>query len=89
MALGKPVVASDVHGVPELVEAGRTGLLAPVDDDAGFARAIVELLRDPARRAEMGVLARQRVQERYNVAAATREFQEIICDAAAQRVYPW
>lgn len=89
MALGKPVVASGVHGLPELVDDGHTGLLAPVEDDAAFADAIVGLLADPERRAAMGSLARQRIRERFNVAAATRAFEDVICEAADERVYPW
>jgi glycosyltransferase involved in cell wall biosynthesis len=46
MALGRPVVASDVGGIPELVEDGVTGLLVPPRDPASLADAVVRLLTD-------------------------------------------
>ncbi|HEY3352223.1 MAG TPA: glycosyltransferase family 4 protein [Polyangia bacterium] len=85
MALGKPVVASRVHGLPELVEDGVTGLLAPVEDDAAVAEAVVALLGDPARRRAMGQAGAQRIRARFNLRHATAELQGVICDAAAAR----
>jgi glycosyltransferase involved in cell wall biosynthesis len=82
MALGKPVVASDVHGLPELVERGRTGLLVPVEDDAAAAAAIVALLEDPARRRAMGEAAQRRIREQFNVRHATRALEDVVCAAA-------
>ncbi|MHB8400013.1 MAG: glycosyltransferase [Candidatus Limnocylindrales bacterium] len=46
MALSRPVVASNVGGIPEMVEDGVTGLLVPPRDAAALAAAIVRLLRD-------------------------------------------
>lgn len=46
MACGVPVVASDTDGLREVVEPGRSGLLAPVGDSAVLARTILRLLRD-------------------------------------------
>lgn len=46
MALARPVVASNVGGIPEMVEDGRTGLLVPPHDAAALARAIARLLTD-------------------------------------------
>jgi glycosyltransferase involved in cell wall biosynthesis len=63
MQLGRPVVATRVGGTPEAVADGVTGLLVERDDAAGLARAIVELLRDPERRAKMGAAARDRARE--------------------------
>lgn len=85
MALGKPVVASDVHGLPELVERGRTGLLVPVEDDAAVAAAIVALLEDPSRRRAMGEAAQRRIREQFNVRHATRALEDVVC-AAAPRI---
>ncbi|MBN1770173.1 MAG: glycosyltransferase [Deltaproteobacteria bacterium] len=89
MALGKPVVASDVHGIPELVDRGRTGLLVPVDDDAAVAAAVLELLADPARRRRMGEAARERVRERFDARRGARRVQEVIVEAASESVLPW
>jgi glycosyltransferase involved in cell wall biosynthesis len=48
MALSRPVVASDVGGIPEMIEDGVTGLLVPHDDPPALAAAIVRLLKDHA-----------------------------------------
>lgn len=61
MAAGLPVAATAVGGVPELVEDGVTGLLAPPVDTAALAGAL-SALADPARRAEMGEAARCRAR---------------------------
>jgi glycosyltransferase involved in cell wall biosynthesis len=60
MALGVPVVATRVGGVPEVVEDGRQGILVPPADPAALAKAIVALLEDPARAASMGAAGRAR-----------------------------
>ncbi|MBS1811846.1 MAG: glycosyltransferase family 4 protein [Acidobacteria bacterium] len=52
-AFGKPVVATTVGGIPEMIEHGKTGLLVPPRDAQGLADAIVTLLQDRALRHEM------------------------------------
>ena len=59
-ARGVPVVATDVGGTPELVRHGTDGLLVPPNDAAALARALHELLDDPARARAMGKAARER-----------------------------
>jgi glycosyltransferase involved in cell wall biosynthesis len=68
MCSALPVVATDIGGLPEIVEAGRTGLLVPLavagderaPDVAELARAQIELLRDPSRARAMGDAGRTR-----------------------------
>jgi glycosyltransferase involved in cell wall biosynthesis len=60
MAAGLPVVSTRVGGVAEIVEEGRTGLLAPARDDGALAEALLLLAADPALRATMGQLGRER-----------------------------
>jgi phosphatidylinositol alpha-mannosyltransferase len=52
MACGTPIVGSDISGFRELVHGGKT-LLVPPDDPAAWADAVIRLIQDPARRAEM------------------------------------
>lgn len=63
MALGKPVVASQVGGIPELVEAGVTGLLVPPGNPEALAQAILSLLGDNGRREKMGQAGEKRIRE--------------------------
>ena len=59
MAHGLPAVASDVGGIPELVEPGVTGWLVPPGDDAALARALLASLRAPCAIRRMGDAARR------------------------------
>ena len=58
---GKPVVATTVGGLPELVEDGRTGLLVPPRDEKALADAVVRLLRDEKLRNQLGANAKRKV----------------------------
>ena len=66
MACAKAVVASNVAGIPEQVEVGRTGILVKPDDPNALAVALGSLLADPRRRAAMGRAARQRVAREFS-----------------------
>ncbi|HIH00720.1 TPA: glycosyltransferase family 4 protein, partial [Thermoplasmata archaeon] len=63
MACRKPVVATRVGGIPELVRDGVDGLLVEPGDVAGLAEAIVRLLADERLRSTMGASGRERVSE--------------------------
>jgi glycosyltransferase involved in cell wall biosynthesis len=67
LAAGRPVVATKVGGVPDVVEEGETGFLVRMADTHAMAERLEVLARDPARRAEMGRLGRERVLARYSV----------------------
>jgi glycosyltransferase involved in cell wall biosynthesis len=74
-AMGRPVVATRVGGIPEIVEDGRTGLLVDVGDPDALADQLAQLLLDPPRARAMGCAARARVKERFSLpvqAAALR-----------------
>jgi glycosyltransferase involved in cell wall biosynthesis len=64
---GKPVVATRVGGVPEIVRDGVEGLLVPPGDPAALAAALVDLLRDPARRERMGAAGRERQRSEFDI----------------------
>jgi glycosyltransferase involved in cell wall biosynthesis len=66
-AAGKPVVASRVGGLPELVEDGVTGTLVPPDDPARLAEAMTALWEAPERAARFGERAWRRVRDRYSL----------------------
>ena len=64
-ACGVPVVATDLGGLPELVEPGRCGETAPAGDPDRFAAALAGLLADPGRAFAMGRAARARVEREF------------------------
>ena len=66
MALGTPVIASDVAGLPDALGDG-CGVLVPPRDVPARATAIARLLEDPALRASLATRARQRTEERYDM----------------------
>lgn len=66
MARAKPVVATRVGGIPEIVEDGRNGVLVEPDDVEGLARAIGALLADPLRARAIGTTARATVAARFD-----------------------
>ena len=66
MACGVPVVATRSGGIPELVADGETGLLVERGDAMGLAKALMDLLGDPARRAAMGRAGRQRAEQLFS-----------------------
>lgn len=82
-----PVVASNVHGIPDVVEHERTGLLVPPDDAAALAQAIERLAADADLRASMGRAGRAFVEERYrweeNCAQMERLYRHLL-DGFAQ-----
>jgi glycosyltransferase involved in cell wall biosynthesis/protein-tyrosine-phosphatase len=66
MALGRPVVATAVGGVPEVVAHEATGLLVAVDDERAMADACLALTRDPVRAQALGARGWRRVQETFS-----------------------
>jgi glycosyltransferase involved in cell wall biosynthesis len=67
MALGKPVVATDVGGNAEVVADGETGLIVPARDPAALARALTILLEQPLTARTMGQRGGARVRERFTL----------------------
>jgi glycosyltransferase involved in cell wall biosynthesis len=80
MALGKPVVATAVGGVPEVVPGGETGVLVQAGDAQALADGILELLRDPARAQEMGERGRQRAAREFDVNDMVEKTKAVYAD---------
>ena len=77
MAMGKPVVVSDVAGARGYVENGRTGLI--VDGSAeGYVRALRRLLSSEAESSDMGARARTAVREHYTYRVHVDRLLEIL-----------
>jgi alpha-maltose-1-phosphate synthase len=90
-ACGTAVVASDVGGIPEVVDDGRTGLLVHYDPDdvaafeSGLAARMAELLADPQRAAAMGAAGRERVLAEFGWPAIAQQTVEVYSAVLAAR----
>jgi glycosyltransferase involved in cell wall biosynthesis len=85
LAAGRPVVATRVGGVPEIVEEGKSALLVNPGDPAELASAIGTLLADPARAAALGAAGRQRINERFRAESWSRRLEELYGRAIESR----
>jgi glycosyltransferase involved in cell wall biosynthesis len=86
MAAERPLIATPVGGVNDLVEHDRTGLFVPVDDPDALARAIELLRRDPALRSRLGReghdVARARFHQTTVIASLARTYQSLAAHRA-------
>lgn len=80
MAAGKPVIATNGGGVPEIVENGRTGILVPMADAEAMAAAICQILSDPLKAKAMGMRARQRVADRFTIEQTARRVEAVYAE---------
>ena len=83
MAAGRPVVATDVAGMPLAITDGESGRLVPEKDPEALARAIDALLADGELARRMGDAARRRVEEELNWAAVARVHDRLYQRAVA------
>jgi glycosyltransferase involved in cell wall biosynthesis len=77
MAAGKPLIATKVGGLPQLVRDGENGLLVEEKDPAGLATAILSLANDPALRARLGERARAEIRDQRSWDVVARQFVEV------------
>jgi len=80
MALGKPVVGTEVGGVPEVVLDGDTGVLVPPGNPGAMAEAVCALLADPERAQAMGDRGRQRAAAHFEVEMMLARVKEVYAD---------
>jgi glycosyltransferase involved in cell wall biosynthesis len=85
MALGLPVVASSVGGIPEMLVDGETGLLVPPGDAAALAGALGRLVDDPDRRERFGRAGRNRVATLFTPDGQMQALTSIAADGLARR----
>ena len=85
MAWGVPVVASDVTGNRDVIEEGRSGLLVPRGDVAGFVRGMVRVLTDGELRSRLGAAARERVATSFTEERFLRQITSLYDSVCAPR----
>jgi len=79
MAMGKPVVATNAGGVPEIVEDGKSGLLCAPRDARAMAGHIVDLLRNPDLYSRIAFEARRRATKHFDFRSQMTRLEEILC----------
>lgn len=84
MALERPVVASAVGGISEVVADGETGLLVPPDDPRSLAAAVLELLEDTGRAAAMGRAGLSRVIDHFSLDDQMRRYLAVFRSSLAE-----
>ena len=77
MAAGKPIVATRVGGIPDLITHGEHGLLVDSEDPVGLVRSIDVLLRDPEMRSRLGVAARRRQAAEFTIEGTVTRVESI------------
>ncbi len=75
LSCGVPVVASDVGGLPELVQHSTTGFLAPVGDTEKMAEATLQLISQPKRRTQFALAARQDALQRWERSRVLQQYE--------------
>lgn len=77
LSASKPVIASRVGGIPEVIEDGVSGFLCEPGDASGAARCIAAVLEDPTRRRAMGEAGRQTFLKRFTAEAMTAQIERL------------
>jgi glycosyltransferase involved in cell wall biosynthesis len=77
MALGKPIVATNCGGIPELVSDGKTGFLVPINAPESLSEKILDMIKDRNRMKEMGNIALTRFDENYRAETYTLHFENL------------
>ncbi len=77
MEAARPIVATRVGGVPDLIDDGVHGRLVEPQDPDAFAAAVGELLRDPAKAADMGHRAQERRRAEFDIDVMVRRLEEL------------
>jgi len=87
MAMSKPIVASNVGGVPEVIAQNITGVLVPPKDSKSLANAIVRMLADDSMRQRLGIAARKTIETKFTQDIAMRTMQNYYYTLLAKSSY--
>lgn len=85
MAMEKPVIASPIGGIPEVLRHEGTGLVCTTGDPASFAHALLRLLADPSLGRRLGTSGRRVVHEKYSSSAMGERTEEFYACLAGRK----
>ena len=88
MAAGRPVVATAVGGIPEVVVQGETGLLVPPGDAGALGDAVAHLVNHPEQARLMGARGRERACDRFSIESAVTRHEDLYAKLMAQHLNP-
>lgn len=85
MSRGLPVIATRVGGTIEVIEEGRSGVMMAAGSPTELAAAMLRVYRDPARAAEMGRAAYERVAAHFDVRGMVKKYEDCYLRCAGRR----
>ena len=85
MAMGLPVVVTDISAIPELVQDGKTGLLVPPGQPRQLAEAMLRMLTDGELRSRVIAAGKQRVMREFDNRQLIRELAEVYREGLGRR----
>jgi len=77
MAMGEPVVATDIEGIREQVINGETGILVPLKNPQALAEAILRLAQDKELRTRMGLAGRRLVEQKFDIREIIKQHEQL------------
>lgn len=77
MAMAKPVVASRVGGIPEIVADGQTGILTPPGETQALYEALSDLIQHPEKRVQIGIAGRARVEQQFSLESTVTQTEDL------------
>jgi len=86
MAAGRPIVASNAGGIPDLIYQGENGLLVPPADPKALARELVFLISNPGKRREMGDKGRE-MAVRFGTDSMVQKIDQLYLDVLAEKAH--
>lgn len=77
MVLGKPVIATRVGGIVDVVDDGETGILVPPNDSVALAKALIRLLLDDDLRKRMGEAGRAKIDAKFSAKTMVEQIRQV------------
>jgi glycosyltransferase involved in cell wall biosynthesis len=81
LASGLPVIASQISGIPELVQPGKTGYLVPPSNSAALAERLAHVYHRPEEAAALAAAGRELVASQFDIRANARRLSELFAAA--------